>query len=43
MAEEKAGGQFDIKVFHDKVIANGNVSLPMFEAARDRWMLKQQH
>ena len=40
MAEEKPGEQLDIKAFHDMVIANGNVSLPMLKAAIDRWVLK---
>ncbi len=38
MAEEKLGEQFDIKAFHDMVIANGNVSLPMLGAAVGTWI-----
>jgi uncharacterized protein (DUF885 family) len=37
-AEEKLGEQFDIKAFHDLVIANGNVSLPMLGAAVNTWI-----
>ncbi len=37
-AEEKLGEQFDIKAFHDMVIANGNVSLPMLGAAVNTWI-----
>ena len=38
MAEEKLGEQFDIKAFHDMVIANGNVSLPMLGTAVATWI-----
>ncbi len=38
LAEEKLGEQFDIKAFHDMVIANGNVSLPMLGAAVNTWI-----
>ena len=37
-AEEKLGEQFDIKAFHDMVMANGNVSLPMLGAAVNTWI-----
>jgi uncharacterized protein (DUF885 family) len=37
-AEQTLGNEFDIKVFHDKVIANGSVSLPMLRQAVDRWI-----
>jgi uncharacterized protein (DUF885 family) len=40
-AEETLGDDFDIKVFHDKVIANGGVSLPMLKASIDAWMQSQ--
>jgi uncharacterized protein (DUF885 family) len=33
MAEEGMGESFDIKGFHDLVLGNGAVSLPMLEAA----------
>ena len=37
-AEEQFGADFDIKVFHDKSIENGSVSLPMPKSAIDRWI-----
>ena len=39
-AEESLGDDFDIKVFHDKVIENGSVSLPMLKASIDAWVLE---
>jgi len=38
MAEEKLGEQFNIKAFHDMVIANSNVSLPMLGTAVITWV-----
>jgi uncharacterized protein (DUF885 family) len=38
-AEEALDDNFDIKVFHDKVIGNGSVSLPMLKASIDDWVL----
>ncbi|MFQ6003918.1 MAG: DUF885 family protein [Woeseia sp.] len=38
MAEERLGEAFDIRAFHDKVIANGNVSLPMLDVAINDWV-----
>ena len=38
MAEDKLGDDFDIKAFHDKVIANGSVSLPMLRSAVESWV-----
>ncbi len=37
-AEEALGDEFDIKVFHDKVIANGSVSLPMLRKSIVDWV-----
>jgi uncharacterized protein (DUF885 family) len=37
-AEELLGDRFDIKGFHDIVLGDGAVSLPMLEAAVDRWV-----
>ena len=42
VAEEGLGDEFDIKTFHDRVIANGSVSLPMLKASIDEWVLEQQ-
>ncbi len=37
-AEEALGDAFDIKVFHDTIIANGGVSLPMLRESVDEWI-----
>jgi len=37
-AEERFADDFDIKAFHDKVIANGSVSLPMLRQTIDEWI-----
>ena len=37
-AEERLGDRFDIKAFHDVVLGDGAVSLPMLQAAVDRWV-----
>jgi uncharacterized protein (DUF885 family) len=38
MAQERLGDRFDIKAFHDRVLADGAVSLPMLRTAIDRWI-----
>jgi uncharacterized protein (DUF885 family) len=37
-AETQMGDEFDIKAFHDRVIANGNVSLPMLRSSVEAWL-----
>jgi uncharacterized protein (DUF885 family) len=37
-AEEQLGDDFDIRIFHDKVIANGGVSLPMLRESMKSWI-----
>jgi uncharacterized protein (DUF885 family) len=37
-AEEQLGTDFEIKVFHDKVIENGSVSLPMLRESINAWI-----
>lgn len=37
-AERQLGARFDIRGFHDAVLANGAVTLPMLEAAVKEWM-----
>jgi uncharacterized protein (DUF885 family) len=37
-AERQLGARFDIRGFHDVVLANGAVTLPMLEAAVKEWM-----
>jgi uncharacterized protein (DUF885 family) len=38
LAERKLGDKFDIRVFHDHVLENGAVPLPVLRAAIDRWL-----
>lgn len=38
MAEERLGDRFNIKAFHDRVLADGAVSLPMLRTAIERWV-----
>lgn len=40
-ATERLGGSFDLKDFHDMVLASGPIALPAFTAAADRWIDKQ--
>jgi uncharacterized protein (DUF885 family) len=37
-AEQKLGARFDIKAFHDMILRDGSVTLPMLQAAVERWM-----
>jgi uncharacterized protein (DUF885 family) len=37
-AEERLGDRFDIKGFHDVVLRDGAVTLPMLRAAVERWV-----
>jgi uncharacterized protein (DUF885 family) len=41
-AEEALGDDFDIREFHDRVIANGSVTLPMMGAAIESWIRNTQ-
>ena len=41
-AREALGDQFDIRGFHDEVLRDGQVTLPMLEAKVDRWVASQQ-
>jgi uncharacterized protein (DUF885 family) len=40
-AEDRLGDRFDIKAFHDLVLGDGAVSLPMLRNAVDRWVERQ--
>ncbi|MFT5141552.1 MAG: hypothetical protein ACI80V_003137 [Rhodothermales bacterium] len=40
-AEQTLGGAFDVKGFHDTILADGAVSLPMLQGAVNRWVLAQ--
>ena len=38
LAEQGLGPRFDIKAFHDRVLANGAVPLPVLRAEIERWL-----
>jgi uncharacterized protein (DUF885 family) len=38
LAEQALGPRFDIKAFHDRVLANGAVPLPVLSAEIERWI-----
>jgi uncharacterized protein (DUF885 family) len=38
LAARKLGERFDIRVFHDRVLENGAVPLPILRAAVERWL-----
>jgi uncharacterized protein (DUF885 family) len=38
MAERELGPRFDIRVFHDKVLEDGSVTLPMLRDKIERWV-----
>lgn len=38
LAEQRLGERFDIKAFHDRVLADGGVTLPMLKAAIEAWI-----
>jgi len=41
-AEDALGEDFDIREFHDRVLANGGVTLPMIGAAIESWINNKQ-
>lgn len=42
MAEREMGDRFDIRVFHDKVLEDGTVTLPMLRAKIERWIAAEK-
>jgi uncharacterized protein (DUF885 family) len=42
LAEQTLGARFDIKAFHDRVLANGAVPLPVLRAEIERWIAAQR-
>ena len=38
LAERKLGARFDIRVFHDRVLENGAVPLPLLRRSIERWL-----
>lgn len=41
-AESRLGARFDIRAFHDRVLENGTISLPMLRREIDRWVTEQE-
>jgi uncharacterized protein (DUF885 family) len=41
-AEKALGSKFDIRAFHDEVLAHGSVPLSVLEAAVDRWIARRR-
>jgi uncharacterized protein (DUF885 family) len=39
LAEESLGEQFDLRAFHDRVLENGSVTLPMLEESIEAWIV----
>jgi uncharacterized protein (DUF885 family) len=37
-AEERLGPRFDIRAFHDQVLGNGSITLPMLREQVERWL-----
>ena len=37
MAEEALGDNFDLREFHDEVLINGPLPIPMLEEAIEQW------
>lgn len=41
-AETRLGERFDIRAFHDRVLENGTISLPMLQSEIERWVMEQE-
>lgn len=41
-AESRLGERFDIRAFHDRVLENGTISLPMLGSEIERWVAEQE-
>ena len=41
-AEARLGERFDVRAFHDRVLENGTISLPMLRGEIDRWVVEQE-
>ena len=39
LAEEELGERFDLRAFHDRVLGNGSVTLPMLEESIEAWII----
>jgi uncharacterized protein (DUF885 family) len=40
-AEQALGDDFDIREFHDRILVNGGVTLPMLGATINAWIVEQ--
>jgi uncharacterized protein (DUF885 family) len=38
LAYQKLGNRFDIRAFHDRVLENGAVPLPLLRASIEQWL-----
>jgi uncharacterized protein (DUF885 family) len=43
LAEANLGERFDLRAFHDRVLENGGVTLPMLEDSREAWIAVQSN
>ncbi len=41
-AQRELGARFDLKAFHDAVLGNGAVTLPMLREQVERWIAAQK-
>jgi uncharacterized protein (DUF885 family) len=41
-AEQKLGTRFDLRRFHDRVLAHGAITLPMLRESIGRWIEEQR-
>ena len=41
-AEAELGDEFDLRAFHDRVLGNGSITLPMLEESVNAWIAEQQ-
>jgi uncharacterized protein (DUF885 family) len=41
LAEASLGERFDLRAFHDRVLENGNLTLPMLEDSIEAWIAAQ--
>ncbi len=41
LAEERLGEDFDLRAFHDRVLGNGSITLPMLEGSITAWIEEQ--
>ena len=42
LAEAQLGDKFDLRVFHDRVLKNGSITLPMLDASIRAWIAEQK-